>query len=76
MWAICFFTDDAWFHSSGYINSQNSSIWSADNTNALQENPVHWCSVRRVGNTNCGKDFFGGTISVENYRNVLTAGTE
>ena len=125
-WAVRFLTDGAWFHQSGYINSQNSSIRSADNPNALQENPLRWCSVGSVWNTNCEtvviwRDSYcvelsecfdrwnrmnctvgcrtvgdvwsyclawasavmtvrplllGETVTVENYRNVLTAGTE
>ena len=28
-------------HLSGYISSQNSRVWSAENTHALHENPRH-----------------------------------
>jgi hypothetical protein len=38
---ICFFTDEALFHLSGHINSQNSRIWNAENPRALHENTLY-----------------------------------
>jgi len=38
---ICFFTDEAWSHLGGYINSQKGRIQSAENPHALHENPLH-----------------------------------
>jgi hypothetical protein len=35
------FTDEAWFHFSGYVTGQNTIIWSSENPQALQENPMH-----------------------------------
>jgi hypothetical protein len=35
------FTDEAWFHLSGYINGQNNVIWSSENPQAVQENHMH-----------------------------------
>ena len=37
---VTFFTDEAWFHLSGYVNSQNSRLWSYDNPHSLHENPT------------------------------------
>jgi len=37
-----FFTDEAWFQLSGYINSQNRKIWSAENPHALHVNSLHF----------------------------------
>jgi len=34
------FSDEAWFHLLGYINSQNSRIWTSENPNAIRENPL------------------------------------
>jgi hypothetical protein len=45
-----FFMDETWFHLSGYINSKNSRICSAENPQELHENPLHlsnsgvWCT--------------------------------
>jgi len=35
-----FFMDEVWFHLRGYINSQKSRIWSAENSHILHENPL------------------------------------
>ena len=35
------FSDEAWFHLSGYISSQNSRIWASENPNAIHEEPPH-----------------------------------
>ncbi|KAJ8886234.1 hypothetical protein PR048_012443 [Dryococelus australis] len=48
-----FFTDEAWFHLSGYVNNQNSRIWSFANPHVLHEKLLHcqkigvWCAVSR-----------------------------
>jgi len=47
------FTDEAWFHLSGYVNSQNTRIWAAENPHTVHEGPLHsqnigvWCDVSR-----------------------------
>ena len=54
MLCILFFTDEAWLHLSGCINSEDSTIWSAETPHALHENPLRsskigiWCSVSRI----------------------------
>ena len=46
-----FFTDGAWFHLSGYVNSQNLRIWSTDNPYVFHEKPLRdqtvgiWCAL-------------------------------
>jgi len=35
------FLAEAWFHVSGYVNSQNSHIWASENPNAIHEEPLH-----------------------------------
>jgi hypothetical protein len=48
---VTFFRDEAYFHLSGYINSQNSCIWCAHNPHAFHESPLHdENTVRRVSN--------------------------
>ena len=50
---VTFFTDEAWFHLSGYVNSQNTRIWAAENPHTVHEEPLHsqkigvWCGVSR-----------------------------
>jgi hypothetical protein len=39
------FKDEAWFHLSGYINIQNSRIWSAENPDVLLENNSHLSKI-------------------------------
>ena len=36
-----FFTDEAWFHLSVYVNSQNTRIWAAENPHTVHEEPLH-----------------------------------
>jgi hypothetical protein len=39
VWDNLFFMGP-WFHLSGYINSQSSRMWCAENLPALQDNPL------------------------------------
>jgi transposase len=45
-----FFSDEAWFHLDGYVNSQIYRIWSAENPYAYRETRLHpkkigvWCA--------------------------------
>jgi len=71
------FSDKAWFHLSGYINSQNSRIWASENTNMIHEVPPHstkigvWCGMsrRRI----IGPIFFNATITTAAYMEILNA---
>jgi hypothetical protein len=38
-------SDEAWVHLSGYINSQNSTIWSAGNIHTFRERSLHSLEV-------------------------------
>jgi hypothetical protein len=48
---LTFFTDEAWFHLSGYINAQNIRYWSNINPRQTFEVPLHdqkigvWCAI-------------------------------
>jgi hypothetical protein len=72
----CEFRDEAWFHLNGYINSQNSQLWSAENPHAVIQSPLHsveigvWCAISRKRIV--GPLFFGETINAERYQNLLT----
>jgi hypothetical protein len=37
----CFFSDEAWFHLDGYVNSQNSRFWNVNNPHLVIEKPLH-----------------------------------
>jgi hypothetical protein len=37
---LTFFTDEAWFHLSGYISAQNSRYWSSINPRQMFEVPL------------------------------------
>lgn len=58
------FTDEAWFHLSGFINSQNMRIWGTEKPQNLFERPLHplkigvWAAVTR--NRIIGPIFFQG----------------
>jgi len=61
------FSDQAWFHLSGYVSSQNSRIWASENPSAIHEEPLHsekigvWCGMSR----RCiiGPIFFYATVT-------------
>jgi hypothetical protein len=72
---LTFFSDESWFHLSGYGNKQNMRIWSSMNPHEFIQSPLHpqkigvWLTVsrRRI----FGPVFFEGTINVARYRNNL-----
>ena len=72
---LTFFSDEAWFHLSGYINSQNMRMWSTDKPHIFIETPLHaqkigvWMAVsrRRI----IGPIFFNFTVNAERYRNIF-----
>lgn len=70
-----FFSDEAWFHLSGYVNSQNSRYWSARNPHQVFQQPLHsekigvWCAVSRKRIV--GPVFFDSTLNSERYQNII-----
>jgi hypothetical protein len=38
---LTFFSDEAWFHMQGYINTQNNRYWSSENSLITHEVPLH-----------------------------------
>jgi hypothetical protein len=70
-----FYTDEAWFHLSGYVNSQNNRYWSAENSYSIYEVPLHdvkigvWCAIsaHRI----IGPVFFQETINSELYVKLI-----
>jgi len=69
------FSDKAWFHLSGYVNSQNSRIWASENANVIHEEPPHsekigvWCGM----SWRCiiGPIFFDATITTAAYMEIF-----
>src|SRR6185437_9724828 len=66
-----FFTDEAWFHLTGYVNSQNNRYWSNENPHQLHEVPLHdakvgvWCAISRT--RLIGPIFFDDTVTSRRY---------
>jgi hypothetical protein len=43
---LTFFTDQAWFHLSGYINAQNNRYWSSINPRQTFDQKIGvWCAI-------------------------------
>jgi hypothetical protein len=72
---LTFFSDEAWFHLSGYINSQNSRICGTTNPHRFIESSLHpqkigvWCAISRK--RIIGPIFFEKTINSEEYVSIL-----
>jgi hypothetical protein len=73
-----FFPDEAWFHLSGYVNSQNSRFWSSENAHLFHEVPLHsqkigcWCAISRkriVGPIFFSE--FSETVTAEKYEEII-----
>lgn len=72
---LSFFSDEAWFYLSGYVNKQNYRTWSVVNPHNIIEVPLHpvkvgiWLAVsrRRI----IGPIFFHNTINGQRYRQQL-----
>jgi hypothetical protein len=70
-----FFTDEAWFHLSGYVNSQNSRVWSATKPHEIQDTPLYdeeigvWWATSR--NRIIGPMFFDDTINSKRCCEVI-----
>ena len=68
---LIYYSDEAWFHLSGFINSQNCRIWSSDNPLIFNETPLHaqkigvWVAMSRA--RIIGPIFFNETINSQNY---------
>ena len=70
-----FFSDEAWFHLSGYVNNQVNRVWSSENPHALHETPLHdmkigvWCALSRK--RIIGPIFFEETINADRYKSLI-----
>mgnify|MGYP005984859751 CR=1 FL=1 len=74
-WIYHFFSNEACFGLNGYIDSQNYSVWSAENPFIFEKRPLHfhkvsiWLAVshRRV----IGPIFVHNTINFARYREQI-----
>jgi hypothetical protein len=70
-----FFSNEAWFHLIGYVNSQNSRFWSSENPHLFHEVPLHsqkigcWCAISRKRIV--GPIFFSETVTEEKYQEII-----
>jgi hypothetical protein len=70
-----FYNGEAWFHLSGYVDSQNSRIWSAENPHTFHERPLRsskvrvWCAISRW--RIISPIFFSETITAEHYQELI-----
>jgi hypothetical protein len=68
-----FFPNEAWFHLSGYVNSQNSRFWSNENPHLFHE--VHsqkigcWCAIYCKWIVR--PTFFSETVTAEKYQEII-----
>lgn len=66
----CFFSDEAWFHLSGYINTQNSRYWASKDPHQFIESTLHpqkvgvWAALSASRIFFC---FFQDTVKSQTY---------
>ncbi|KAK7603429.1 hypothetical protein V9T40_003428 [Parthenolecanium corni] len=70
-----FFSDEAWFHKSGYVNAGNFRIWCSENPHVYRKSSLHsqkigvWCALSRK--RIIGPIFFTSTINAEAYHSII-----
>ena len=68
-------SDEAWFHLSGRVNSQNTQYWAAENPHLVHEQSFQdkkfgvWCAVS--GTRITGPMFFDRTVNTEVYVDIF-----
>lgn len=71
---LCFFSDEAWFHLDGYVNSQNDRTWSETNPHMVHEQPLHPQKVgvwAAMSGTRIFFVFFDTTITAAVYCEMI-----
>jgi hypothetical protein len=70
-----FFSNEAWFHLCGLVNSQYSRFWSIENPHLFHEVSLHsqkigcWFVISR--NRIVGPIFFSETVTAEKYQDII-----
>ncbi|WP_370716200.1 hypothetical protein [Sphingomonas sp. IW22] len=70
-----YFSDEAWFHLSGYVNAQNSRHWARNNPYEFVQHPLHstkigvWCAISKL--KLIGPIFFHETINSVRYLKIF-----
>ena len=70
-----FFSDEAYFHLSGYVNSQNYRTRSTENPHQFHQTPLYpqkigvWCAISRTRIV--GPIFFTQSLNSENYQEII-----
>jgi len=68
-------SDEAWFHLSDHVHSQNTRYWAAKDPHLVHEQPLQdkkigvWCAV--LGTRISGPIFFDRTVSTGIYMNIV-----
>jgi hypothetical protein len=69
------FTDETWFHLSGYVYSQNYQTWRTETPHNYTETALHpqkigmWCAISR--RQIIGPLFFETSINAETYQELI-----
>jgi hypothetical protein len=67
-----FYSDEVWFHLSGYVNSQNSRIWSAKNLHTFHERLLHSLKVGVSSRWRIiSPIFFSEMITADRYQELI-----
>ncbi len=72
---IIFFTNEAWFHQSCYVNSHNYWIWFANNPHVFQQTSLQpqkvsaWCVILKY--LFIGPIFYKQSVNSEEYQHIL-----
>ena len=74
---LVYFTDEAYFHLNGYVNSQNYRTWASENPHQFIETPLFpekvgvWCAIskKRI----IGPIYFSEPLNSDRYTDILTA---
>jgi len=72
---ITWYSDEAWFHLSGYVNSLNTHKWATEHHHEIHEVPLHsektgvWCAISR--RHIIGPIFFHETLNTAFYLEIF-----
>jgi hypothetical protein len=74
---LIWFADKAWFHLSGYMNSQNTPLWESENPHAIHEDPLYCVKtgvLHTISQTQItGPIFFDCSVNKEVFLTIFKA---